>query len=123
MFRFVGFIGFVYISPPPPLPSTSSPIFYKTAFRQKFGLKDEWVLPFDPIPIIHIPEFGNLSAKTVCDRLNIKSEGDSQRSEKLKEAKRLTYLKGFTEGVMLVDGFQGKKVEEAKPVIKKVGGS
>jgi len=31
----------------------------KPALRSKFGIKDEWVLPFDVLPIINIPEFGD----------------------------------------------------------------
>jgi leucyl-tRNA synthetase len=35
----------------------------KPALRAKYGVKDEWVLPYDIIPIIHIPEFGDKSAE------------------------------------------------------------
>lgn len=35
--------------------------------------------------------------------------------EKLAEAKKQTYLKGFTEGTMIVGEFAGRKVQEAKP--------
>eukprot|EP00262_Sarcandra_glabra_P007379 TRINITY_DN20126_c0_g1_i1.p1 TRINITY_DN20126_c0_g1~~TRINITY_DN20126_c0_g1_i1.p1 ORF type:complete len:1097 (+),score=206.89 TRINITY_DN20126_c0_g1_i1:282-3572(+) len=87
----------------------------KPAFRSKFGVKDEWVLPFEVVPIINIPEFGNKSAEKVCNDLKIKSQNEK---EKLAEAKRLTYLRGFTEGTMLVGEFKGKKVQEAKPLIK-----
>ncbi|KAJ0987203.1 hypothetical protein J5N97_005559 [Dioscorea zingiberensis] len=89
----------------------------KPALRSKFGVKDEWVLPFEVIPIIHIPEFGDKAAEKVCADLKIKSQNDK---EKLVEAKRLTYLKGFTEGSMLVGEFKGKKVQEAKPLIRNV---
>ncbi|PKU75434.1 leucyl-tRNA synthetase [Dendrobium catenatum] len=71
----------------------------KEGLRSKFGVKDEWVLSFDIIPIINIPDFGDKSAEKVCHDLKIKSQKDK---EKLVEAKRLTYLKGFTDGRMLV---------------------
>lgn len=87
------------------------------ALRQKFGVLDEWVLPFEVIPIINIPEFGDASAQRVCADLKIQSQNDK---EKLAEAKRLTYLKGFTEGMMLVGEFKGQKVQDAKPLLKKV---
>ncbi|EHA8588368.1 leucine--tRNA ligase, cytoplasmic [Cocos nucifera] len=87
----------------------------KPALRSKFGVKDEWVMPFQVIPIINIPEFGDVSAEKVCTDLKIKSQNDK---DKLAEAKRLTYLKGFTDGTMLVGEFKGKKVQEAKPLIR-----
>jgi leucyl-tRNA synthetase len=87
----------------------------KPALRTKFGVKDEWVLPFNIIPIINIPEFGDKSAEKVCLDLKIKSQNDK---EKLAEAKRMTYLKGFTDGVMIVGEYDGRKVQEAKPLIK-----
>lgn len=59
--------------------------------REKYGIKDEMVLPFDPVPIVEVPELGNLSAVTACDRLKIQSQNDR---EKLQEAKELVYLKG-----------------------------
>lgn len=62
------------------------------ALREKFGVKDEWVLPFELIPIINIPEFGDKAAEKTCIDLKIKSQNDK---EKLAEAKRLTYLKVF----------------------------
>ena len=49
------------------------------------------VLPFEPVPIVEVPELGNLSAVTACDRFKIQSQNDR---EKLQEAKELVYLKG-----------------------------
>lgn len=60
------------------------------ALREKYGVRDEWVLPFEVIPIINIPEFGDKSAETVCKQLKIQSQNDK---DKLAEAKKLTYLK------------------------------
>uniref|UniRef100_A0A5B6YLT3 leucine--tRNA ligase n=1 Tax=Davidia involucrata TaxID=16924 RepID=A0A5B6YLT3_DAVIN len=87
----------------------------KPALRAKYGVKDEWVLPFEIVPIINIPEFGDKCAEKVCTDLKIKSQNEK---EKLAEAKRLTYLKGFTDGIMLVGELAGSKVQEAKPLIK-----
>ncbi|XP_010458258.1 PREDICTED: leucine--tRNA ligase, cytoplasmic [Camelina sativa] len=86
----------------------------KPDFQKKFGVKQEW-LPSEIIPIINIPEFGDRAAEKVCLDLKIKSQNDK---EKLVEAKRLTYLKGFTEGTMLIGEFVGRKVQEIKPIIK-----
>ncbi|CAM8989579.1 unnamed protein product [Rhodiola kirilowii] len=85
----------------------------KPALREKYGVKEDWIKPI--VPVINIPEFGDSSAVKVCTDLKIKSQNDK---EKLAEAKRMTYLKGFTEGTMLVGEFSGKKVQEVKPLIK-----
>lgn len=74
------------------------------------------MLPFEPIPIIDIPEFGNLSAVKLVDDMKIASQNDKV---KLTEAKDKVYLKGFYEGVMLVGEGTGKKVQEAKPIVRK----
>ncbi|GLU21323.1 hypothetical protein SLE2022_374690 [Rubroshorea leprosula] len=87
----------------------------KPALRGKYGVKDEWVLPFEIVPIINIPELGDRAAERVCIDLKIKSQNDK---EKLAEAKKLTYLRGFTEGTMLVGEFAGNKVNEVKPLIR-----
>lgn len=87
----------------------------KPALRQKYGVKEEWI--FDPIPIINIPGFGDKAAEKVCIDLKIKSQNDK---EKLAEGKKLTYLKGFTDGTMLLGEYKGEKVQTAKPLIKKM---
>lgn len=89
----------------------------KQPFREKYGIKDEmvkffqfskfltWilnthfifqVLPFEPVPIIEVPEFGHLSAVTAYEKLKIQSQNDK---DKLAEAKEMVYLKGFYDGV------------------------
>ncbi len=53
--------------------------FLKTSInvcREKYGITDEMVLPFDPVPIIAIPEYGDLAAVTVVDQLKIQSQND-----------------------------------------------
>lgn len=68
----------------------------KQPFREKYGITDEMVLPFEPVPIIEVPEFGKLSAVTAYEKLKIQSQNDK---EKLAEAKEMVYLKGFYDGV------------------------
>lgn len=89
----------------------------KQALREKYGIQDFMVLPFEPVPIIEIPGYGNLSAPMVCDELKIQSQNDR---EKLAEAKEKVYLKGFYEGIMLVEGFKGQKVQDVKKPIQKM---
>uniref|UniRef100_A0A8C2NHZ9 leucine--tRNA ligase n=1 Tax=Capra hircus TaxID=9925 RepID=A0A8C2NHZ9_CAPHI len=68
----------------------------KQALRVKYGIRDDMVLPFEPVPVIEIPDFGKLSAVTICDELKIQSQNDR---EKLAEAKEKLYLRGFYDGV------------------------
>ncbi|XP_040855077.1 leucine--tRNA ligase, cytoplasmic [Ochotona curzoniae] len=88
----------------------------KQALRAKYGIRDDMVLPFEPVPVIEIPGFGDLSAVTLCDELKIQSQNDR---EKLTEAKEKLYLKGFYEGIMLVDEFKGQKIQDVKKTIQK----
>lgn len=83
----------------------------KQPFREKYGIKDEMVLPFDPIPIINIADFGDLAAVTVYEQLNIQSQNDK---DKLLQAKEMVYLKGFYDGVLLVGEHKGKKIQDVK---------
>jgi len=87
----------------------------KPLWREKFGLTSDMVDPFDVVPIIDIPGYGNMAAVTMCERLDIKSSKDK---EKLKLAKDEVYLKGFNEGVMLVGQYAGMKVKDAKPLVR-----
>jgi hypothetical protein len=84
-------------------------------FRKKYSLTDEMVLPFDPVPIIEVPGYGNLAAVKICEDMKIKSQNERDR---LEEAKQLTYKKGFYEGIMLVGDFKGRLVQDAKKLVQ-----
>ena len=62
----------------------------KAAFREKYGVGDEMVLPFDPVPIIEIPGYGDLAAVAACEKHKVQSQNDK---DKLAEAKEEVYLK------------------------------
>lgn len=74
------------------------------------------VAPFDPVPIIEIPGYSDLSAVKACDEFKILSQNDK---EKLKEAKDKVYLKGFNEGILLIGKFKGTRVKDAKNLVRK----
>ncbi|OAD52391.1 Leucine--tRNA ligase, cytoplasmic, partial [Eufriesea mexicana] len=88
----------------------------KQAFREKYGITDQMVLPYNPIPIIEVPGFGNLAAVTVYDKLKIQSQYDK---DKLSEAKEMVYLKGFYDGVLIIGQYKGRKVQDVKKQIQK----
>ena len=46
----------------------------KQPLREKYGVTDEMVLPFTPVPIIHTPGGGDLAALTLVDTLKIQSQ-------------------------------------------------
>jgi len=87
----------------------------KQGLREKINVKEEWVVPFEPIPIIEIPGMGNLCAKHAVETLKIQSHKDA---DKLKQAKEQCYNEGFYKGIMITGLGEGKKVEEAKPIVK-----
>lgn len=87
----------------------------KKALREKYKIDDSMVMPFEPIPIMHIEGYGNLAAPTVCQELKIQSQNDHI---KLQEAKEKVYLKGFYEGVLIVGDYADKKVQEVKKLIQ-----
>jgi len=87
----------------------------KEALRSKFGIKDEWVMPFEPVPIIEIPELGNLAAIKACEMYKVRSQNDKDALQKAKED---VYKKGFYGGKMIVGEHKGDLVETAKSKIK-----
>ncbi|GJD05698.1 Leucine--tRNA ligase, cytoplasmic [Galdieria sulphuraria] len=87
----------------------------KAGLREKFHLKNEWVFPFEPVPVVDVPTFGDLSAKVACEKFHVRSQNDV---DALKKAKDLVYLKGFYEGKLLKGPYAGELVQEAKAKIK-----
>lgn len=89
----------------------------KDKLREKFGLTDEMVLPFSPVEIIEVPGYSRLCAEKACEQFKIKSMNDKKN---LALAKDEAYKKGFNDGIMLVGKFEGMKVKDAKPLVKKL---
>jgi leucyl-tRNA synthetase len=83
--------------------------------REFYGVKAEWVDPFELLPVLETPDLGRLSAEKVCKDLKVQSQKDV---EKLKEAHDLCYTSGFYKGVMIAGPFVGKTVQEAKPLCR-----
>lgn len=48
----------------------------KEGLREKFGVKEEWCVPFAPVPIINVPELGDLCAVKLVEDLKIQSQKD-----------------------------------------------
>eukprot|EP00211_Chloroparvula_japonica_P000343 CAMPEP_0119139140 /NCGR_PEP_ID=MMETSP1310-20130426/26962_1 /TAXON_ID=464262 /ORGANISM="Genus nov. species nov., Strain RCC2339" /LENGTH=1099 /DNA_ID=CAMNT_0007130403 /DNA_START=156 /DNA_END=3452 /DNA_ORIENTATION=+ len=83
----------------------------KPALREKYGVKDEWVLPFDSVDIIEVPDMKTTRvAEKVCVDLKINSQNDPN----LAEAKDVCYKAGFNKGKMLVGSHAGRPVAEVK---------
>eukprot|EP00727_Mastigamoeba_balamuthi_P001131 m51a1_g11014 putative leucyl-trna synthetase (1104) ;mRNA; r:382753-386680 len=87
----------------------------KPEYRKKLGVEDEWIMPFELVPIIRIPEYGDIAAEFVCKELKIKGPNDKQL---LEEAKERTYLKGFYNGEMIIGPHAGSKVKDAKTLVR-----
>lgn len=43
----------------------------KKALREKYGITDEMVLPFEPVPIITIEGYGDMAAVKACEEFKI----------------------------------------------------
>jgi leucyl-tRNA synthetase len=76
----------------------------KALLRAKYNVADEMVFPFEVVPIIDIPEYGDAAAVALYNELAITSQNDKQ---KLAIAKDLAYQKGFCDGVMKVGPHAG----------------
>eukprot|EP00123_Amoebidium_parasiticum_P011673 comp20847_c0_seq1/m.27562 comp20847_c0_seq1/g.27562 ORF comp20847_c0_seq1/g.27562 comp20847_c0_seq1/m.27562 type:complete len:1047 (-) comp20847_c0_seq1:394-3534(-) len=87
----------------------------KQPLREKYGITDEMVLPYEVIPVLDIPELGTTAAIAACEQFKVKSQNDA---DALQKAKDLVYLKGFYEGVMVAGPYKGTKVADAKGKIK-----
>ena len=87
----------------------------KEGLRKILNVEAEWVMGFEPIPIIEIPGMGNLSAKFCCEQFKVASYKDA---ENMAKAKDRCYGEGFREGVMTVGLGAGKKVEDVKLMVE-----
>jgi len=87
----------------------------KAPFREKYGLKDDQVLPFEVVPIIETPGLGMQPAKDLCIEKKVASQNDRVKLEEIKDK---VYKEGFAKGIMRVGKHAGEKVSEAKPKIK-----
>lgn len=88
----------------------------KPALREKFDISESMVMPYDPVAIIRVPEYGDMCAVSVCHALKIASQNER---DKLADAKERVYLKGFYEGTMLVGEHSGQPVHAVKKLIQK----
>lgn len=94
--------------------STLRDLKNKPEWAAKFGITPE-MTNFEVVPIIEIPGLGDRAAVTVVEEMKIKSHKDTKL---LEAAKNKVYLKGFTEGVMIIGNYQGMKVAEAKQLVR-----
>ncbi|CAF4372234.1 unnamed protein product, partial [Adineta steineri] len=87
----------------------------KANLREKYGITESMVLPYDPVPIIQLDPYGNLSAPKICEEMKIQSQNDQ---DKLVKAKEIIYTKSFYEGILLVGKYANTKVSEAKKLVR-----
>jgi leucyl-tRNA synthetase len=86
----------------------------KQEMRSTYGLLEIHV-SFPLVEIINIPEIGSRAGETICEKLKIKSPNDTSL---LKQAKNAVYQSGFYKGVLMVGDYVGKKVFEAKSLVR-----
>ncbi|PHJ25935.1 leucyl-trna synthetase [Cystoisospora suis] len=84
-------------------------------FKEKYGVLQEWVAPFEPVEIIDIPELGRKAAVTLCEQRKVAGQKDAT---KLQEIKDEVYKKGFYDGVLIVGPHAGKKVNDVKNLVR-----
>ncbi len=60
----------------------------KAPFREKYGIKDEMVLPFDIVPIIETGELGMQPAADLCIKEKVASQNDRVKLELIKDKVR-----------------------------------
>ena len=88
--------------------------------REFLGVKKEWVVPFDLIPIIDVEidgEIRTMAAQYMCEKLGVQSINDRV---KLAEAHDTCYKLGFDKGVMSTGPFTGQPVKKAKVEFRNV---
>ncbi|XP_049852437.1 leucine--tRNA ligase, cytoplasmic-like isoform X2 [Schistocerca gregaria] len=71
--------------------------------------------PYEILPIVHLPDFGDQAAEVVVKSLKIRSQHDHALLER---AKGQLYLKGFYTGVLKVGPYAGQSVEKVKERIR-----
>ena len=81
--------------------------------RKKWGITPEMI--YDPVHIIKLEGFSDLSAKDMVEKLEIKTPDDK---EKLKKAKEEVYTQGFYKGIIDIGPYKGQLVKDVKERVK-----
>jgi len=86
-------------------------------WREQFGVREEWCLPYDVIEIMEFPDSdcSTAAAPYVCEQMKI---GSHKEKDKLAAAKKEVYMKGFYSGVLTVGPYAGSKVMDVKDQIR-----
>lgn len=84
-------------------------------FRKKFKIKDEFVFPFDPVPIIEVDEVGIFIGIKACEQFGVERLSDKS---KIETAKQFAYLKSYSQGKLAIGEFKGNNIAEVKATIK-----
>ncbi|GAA5938691.1 leucine--tRNA ligase CDC60 [Sporobolomyces koalae] len=79
-----------------------------------YNIEPEWVAN-EPVRTLTTPTYGDMTAKTLVEKMKINSPKDVKQ---LAEAKELAYKEGFYSGVMVIGEYAGEKVEDCKVKIK-----
>jgi leucyl-tRNA synthetase len=89
---------------------------------KKYGLDIEEVRRIKPIPILNTPGYGDIAADAMLKKYDVKSQNEREKLEKIK--KELYKLSHYTATLnyryktAFSENLEGKKVEEAKEIIK-----